>query len=129
MIHRSVGASRRVAGFVLAVGAPLAAILAALVSTPARAGGGGLAGQPELRGSHCADPDDAMRGCARIKGYIAAGERFGSDDRIGGRLDPFGPINEPGIVSPRSSSGLIIMGAPSSARQFLNPAASGDIAR
>ena len=43
-----------------------------------------------MRGSYCDESDQDLApgraGCARIKGYIAAGERFGSNDRIGGRL-------------------------------------------
>jgi hypothetical protein len=84
--------------------------------------------QPTLHGSYCGgSSDDAgapvRAGCARISGYITAGERFGSDERIGGRHDPFGPITgNPG-------SGLTIVGAPFSGDRFLTPANSGDIAR
>jgi hypothetical protein len=62
-------------------------------------------------------------GCARISGYITAGERFGSDGRIGGRHDAFGPITGNQV------SGFTIVGAPSSGDPFLTPANSGDIAR
>ena len=134
MIHRSVGASRRVAGVVAAVGAPLLAIIAASLSNPASAGSNGALGaQPQIRGSYCGDSDDDLApsraGCARIKGYITAGEHFGSDDRIGGRPRPFAPINEPGIAGARSSSGFVIFGAPLGGDRFLAPTGSGDIAR
>jgi hypothetical protein len=132
MIHRSVGASRRVAGIVAAVGAPLVAMFAAGLSDPASAGSGALSAQPEIRGSYCDESDGlapARAGCARIKGYIAAGERFGSDDRIGGRPGPFAPINEPGLVGARSSSGFVLFGAPLGGDRSLAPRASGDIAR
>ena len=64
--------------------------------------------QPTLRGSYCGGSDQDLApptraGCARISGYIAAGARFGSDERIGGRPDPFAPIGEPAIVG---SSGV-----------------------
>ncbi len=126
MIHHSVGASRRVAGIV-------AAVLAVGVCSPASAGGGGALGaQPEMRGSYCGESDEAApsrAGCARITGYIVAGERFGSGDRIGGARNPFAPVDDPGIAAPRSPSGLIIMGAPATADRFLVPLGSGDIAR
>jgi hypothetical protein len=67
-------------------------------------------------------------GCARISGYITAGARFGSDERIGGRHDPFAPIDELGITG-NPSSGLMIVGAPLGGDRFLAPASPGDIAR
>jgi hypothetical protein len=67
-------------------------------------------------------------GCARISGYITAGARFGSDERIGGRHDPFAPIDEPAITG-NQSSGLTIVGAPLSGDRFLPPTSPGDIAR
>jgi hypothetical protein len=134
MIHHSVGASRRVAGVVAAVGAPLLAMLAAGLSNPASAGSGGaLWDQPQIRGSYCEGSDDDLApgraGCARIKGYIAAGEHFGSGDRIGGSPSPFAPIDDPGITGSRSSSGLMIIGAPLGADRILAPTSAGDIAR
>jgi hypothetical protein len=68
-------------------------------------------------------------GCARISGYITAGARFGSDERIGGRHDPFAAIDELGIAGARSSSGLVIIGTPLSGDHFLPPANRSDIAR
>jgi hypothetical protein len=109
------------------------AILAVGISTPANAGSGGaLGGQPEIRGSYCDGSDEGVApnrpGCARIKGYIAAGERFGSDDRIGGRPSRFAPINN-GIAGAHSSTGVMIIGAPLGADRFMAPIGSGDIAR
>ncbi len=132
MIHHSVGASRRGARLIRALSAPLLAIIAASLPNPASAGsGGGL--EPQLRGSYCDGSDQDLApgraGCARIRGYIAAGERFGSDDRIGGRLNPFGPLNEPGIPAPPSSSGLMIIGAPLGTDRSFVPTSEGDIAR
>ena len=133
MIHHSVGASRKVAGVVAAVGAPLLAIIAAGLSNPASAGSGALGSQTQMRGSYCGESDDDLAqsraGCARITGYIAAGERFGPDVRIGGRRSPFAPLNEPGIAGSRSSSGLTVIGAPLRGDRLLAPSGSGDIAR
>jgi hypothetical protein len=134
MIHRSVGASRKVHGVVAAVGAPLLAIIAAGLSNPASAGSAGALGpQTQMRGSYCDGSDEDLAasraGCARITGYIAAGERFGSDVRIGGRPSPFAPLDEPGIAGSRSSSGLTTIGAPLGGDRFLAPSGSGDIAR
>jgi hypothetical protein len=85
-----------------------------------------------MRGSYCDESDQDLAsgraGCARIKGYIAAGERFGSDERIGGRHDPFAPIDEPAIAR-NQASGLTIVGAPLSGGRFLAPTGAGDIAR
>ena len=134
MIHNSVGASRKVHRVVAAVGAPLLAIIAAGLSNPASAGSGGALGpQSEMRGSYCDGSDEDLApsraGCARIKGYITAGERLGSDDRIGGRPSPFAPLAEPGIAGVRSSSGLTVIGAPLGGDRLLAPPGSGDIAR
>jgi hypothetical protein len=134
MIHRFVGASRKVHGVVAAVGAPLLAIIAAGLSNPASAGSGGALGpQTQMRGSYCDGSDDDLApsraGCARIRGYIAAGERFGSGDRIGGRPNPFAPLDEPGIAGARSSFGLTVIGAPLGGDRFLAPSGSDDIAR
>jgi hypothetical protein len=108
--------------------------MAAGLSNPASAGSGGaLAPQTHMRGSYCDGPDQGLTpsraGCARIKGYITAGERFGSDDRIGGRPDPFAPLGEPGIAGARSSSGLTVIGAPLGNDRFFLPASPGDVAR
>lgn len=70
----------------------------------------------------------ARAGCARINGYIAAGERFGSDERIGGRPDPFAPLDEPGVIGGRAAD-VTIIGAPLSGDRFLPPTGNGDIAR
>jgi hypothetical protein len=134
MIHRSVGASRKVHGVVAGVGAPLLAIIAAGLSNPASAGSGGALGaQTQMRGSYCGESDDDLApgraGCARITGYIAAGERFGSNDRIGGRRNPFAPLNEPGIAGSLSSSGLTVIGPSLGGDRVLAPWGSGDIAR
>jgi hypothetical protein len=127
MIHDSVGAFRRVAWIVGALSAPLLAVVGVSLPSPAIAGSGGLEPQLRMRGSYCDESDQDLApgraGCARIKGYIAAGERFGSDERIGGRHDPFGPITG------NQASGFTIVGAPLSGDRFLPPANSGDIAR
>ncbi len=134
MIHHPVGASRKVHRVVAAVGAPLLAIIAAGLSHPVSAGGGdALGAQSEMRGSYCGgsdeDPAPSRAGCARIKGYITAGDRFGSGDRIGGLPGPFAPLDEPGIAGARSSSGLTVIGAPLGADRFFVPASRGDVAR
>jgi len=134
MIHHSIGASRRIARTVGALSASLLAVIAGSLPNPASAGGAiGLDPQPPLRGSYCEGSDQDLApptraGCARISGYIAAGARFGSDERIGGRHDPFGPIDEPAIAG-NQASGLTIIGAPLSGDRFLAPTSSADIAR
>jgi hypothetical protein len=134
MIHHSIGASRRVARMIGAFSAPLLAVVAGSLPNPASAGGAiGLDPQPPLRGSYCEGSDQDLApptraGCARISGYITAGARFGSDERIGGRHDPFAPIDEPAIAG-NQASGLTIVGAPLSGDRFLAPTSSADIAR
>src|SRR5580700_12058408 len=124
MIHHSIGASRRVARIIGAFSAPLLAVIAGSLPNPASAGGAiGLDPQPPLRGSYCEGWDQDLgvptrAGCARISGYIAAGARFGSDERIGGRHDPFAPIDEPAIAG-NQAAGLTIIGAPLSGDRFL----------
>jgi hypothetical protein len=135
MNHHSIGASRRVARMIGAVGGPLLAITAGSLSNPASAGGSAVPDpQPTLRGSYCEGSDQDLAppsralGCARISGYIAAGARFGSEERIGGRSDPFAPIDEPGIAGGQAS-GLTIVGAPAEGKRFLLPASPSDAAR
>jgi hypothetical protein len=133
MIHHSIGASRRVARIIGALSAPLLAVIGAILPNAASAGSAAAPDpQSALRGSYCeGSSQDAAApvraGCARISGYITAGARFGSDERIGGRHDPFAPIDEPAIAG-NQASGLTIVGAPLSDR-FLAPTSSGDIAR
>ena len=135
MIHHSIGASRRVARIIGAFSAPLLAVIAGSLPNTAIAGSDIVPDpQPPLRGSHCGGSNEdaaapVRAGCARISGYITAGARFGSDERIGGRPDLFAPIDEPGIAGSRSSSGLTIIGAPLGGNHFLAPTGSGDIAR
>jgi hypothetical protein len=135
MNHHSIGASRRVARIIGAVGGPLLAITAGSLSNPASAGGSTVPEpKPTLRGSYCEGSDQDLAppsralGCARISGYIAAGAHFGSDERIGGRSDPFAPIDEPGIAGGQAS-GLTIVGAPAEGKRFLLPASPSDAAR
>jgi hypothetical protein len=144
MIHHSIGASRKVSRIIAAVSGPLLAITAASLPNPASAGGSASPDpQPALGGSYCAGSAQDLAlptraGCARISGYIAAGARisgyiaagarFGSDQRIGGRSDPFAPIEEPAIAG-NQASGLTIVGAPTGGGRFLLPASPGDIAR
>jgi hypothetical protein len=134
MIHHSIGASRRVARIIGALSAPLLAVIGASLPNAASAGSAAAPDpQSALRGSYCEgssqDAEAPVRaGCARISGYITAGARFGSDERIGGRHDPFAPIDEPAIAG-NQASGLTIVGAPLSSDRFLAPTSSGDIAR
>jgi hypothetical protein len=110
------------------------AIIAGSLSNPASAGGAAApAPQPTLRGSYCAGSDQDLApptraGCARISGYIAAGARFGSDERIGGRPDPFAPVGEPAIAG-NPASGFTIVGAPLGGDRFLPPASPDGVAR
>jgi hypothetical protein len=133
MIHGFIGASRRVARIVAAVSAPLLAVMGGSLPNAASAGGAAPDPQPALRGSYCEGSDQDLApptraGCARISGYIAAGARFESDERIGGRRDPFAPIDEPAIIG-NQASGLTIVGAPLSGDRFLPATSPGDIAR
>ncbi len=132
MIHHSIVASRGVARIIGALCTPLLAVIGASLPNAASAGGAvALDSQPPLRGAYCGgsseDPTPARAGCARISGYITAGARFGSNERIGGRRDPFGPIGEPAIAG-NQASGLTIVGAPLSGDRFLTPTSAADIA-
>jgi hypothetical protein len=134
MIHHSIGASSRVARIVAALSAPLLVVIGGSLPNAASAGSA-AAPDPQLplRGSYCEGssedaPPPVRAGCARINGYITAGARVGPDTRIGGRHDPFAPIDEPAIPGNRAS-GLTIVGAPLGGDRFLAPAGSGDIAR
>jgi hypothetical protein len=132
MIHHSIGATRRVARIVAALSAPLLAVMGGSLPNVASAGGAAPDPQPTLRGSYCEGSDRDLApptraGCARISGYIAAGARFGSDERIGGRSDPFAPLDQPGIAG--QASGLTIIGAPLGGDRLLPPTSPGDIAR
>jgi hypothetical protein len=126
MIHHSIGASRRVV-WAIAVSGPLLTIG---LSNLASAGDAAAPdSQPTLRGSTCEGSDQdlappARAGCARISGYITAGERSGSDERIGGRRDPFSPLD-----AQSGAGGLAIVGAPFGADRILLPTSPGDIAR
>lgn len=120
MIHHSVGASRKVARVIAAMGGPLLAIIAG--ANPASAGGVAPGVEPPLRGSYCEewaqDLAPARAGCARISGYITAGARFEPDERIGGLPGFFAPLDDPGSVG-----GLSALKAP--AGQSLAPPPSG----
>jgi hypothetical protein len=134
MIHHSIDASRGVARIIGALSAPLLAVIGASLPNAASAGGAvALDSQPPLRGSYCGgsseDPTAPVRaGCARISGYITAGARFGSNERIGGRHDPFAPIDQPAIAG-NQASGLMTIGAPLGGNRLLTPTSAGDIAR
>ena len=130
MILYSVDASRRVARIFAVLSAPLLAVMGGSLPNAASAGSAvALDPQSTLRGSYCegSDQDSApparVAGCARISGYITAGARVGSDERIGGRLDPFAPI------AGDQASGLTIVGAPLSGERYFLPPSPGDIAR
>ena len=134
MIHHYLSASRRLARIIGAVGGPLLAITAGGLSNPASAGGAPAPDpQSTLRGSHCEGseqdlaPPARASGCARISGYIAAGARFDSSERIGGRADPFAPIDQP--VAGDQASGVTIVGAPLSGERLFLPASPSGAAR
>jgi hypothetical protein len=135
MIHHSIAASRRVARIIGVLSAPLLVVIGGSLPNTASAGSA-AAPEPQsaLRGSYCeGSSEDAAApvraGCARISGYITAGAHFGSDERIGGRHDPFAPIDEPAIAGSPLSSGLTIIGAPLGGDRLLSPTSPGDIAR
>jgi hypothetical protein len=67
--------------------------------------------------------------CRRISGYIAAGAGFGSDDQIGGRPSPFGPLGAPEFVGGAHASGVTIIDAPAGQDRFFLPPGLGDEAR
>ena len=56
------------------------------------------------------------------------GRAFRADERIGGRPDPFAPIDEPAIAGDKAS-GVTIVGAPLSGDRFLAPTSPDDAAR
>jgi hypothetical protein len=128
MIHHSVAtASCRVTRVIAATSGSVLAIIAGSLSNPASAGGAAVDLQPPLRGSYCEGSDQDLAppvGCARISGYITAGEHFGFDERIGGRSNLFAPL-----AGARSSSGLTIIGPPLGGDSFLPSASPGDAAR
>ena len=131
MIHHSIGASRRVVRAIAAVGGPLLAIIAGgNPSNPASAGSAATTGlEPPLRGSYCEGSEQDLAppsraGCARISGYIAAGARFESDGRIGGRPNFFTPLEGPGIAG-GGISGFKTVGAPLGGEPLLPPASPG----
>jgi hypothetical protein len=132
MSHHSISAARKVVRMIAAVSGPL---LTVSLSNLASAGGlGAQDTQPALRGSYCQGSDQDLAapvraGCARISGYITAGARFESDRRVGGSPDPFASLDAPGMAGARSSSGLVIVGAPFGGSIVLPSAGPGDIAR
>ena len=134
MIHHSIGASRTVARIIGALSAPLLLVMGGILPNAASAGGTAVPDpQSALRGSYCEGSDQDLAppiraGCARISGYITAGARFGPDERIGGRHDPFAPIDEPAIAG-NQASGITIVGAPLSADRFLGLTRPGDATR
>ena len=130
MIHHSVGASRRIARVIAAVGGPLWAIIVA--ANPASAGSAAPSLEAPLRGAYCEgseqDPARSGPGCARINGYITAGAQFEPDAPIGGRLDLFAPPDGPGIGG-AGVSGFRTIGAPLGRETFSPPLSSSDEAR
>jgi hypothetical protein len=81
---------------------------------------------------HCGGPGqglgvlDVSADCRRINGYIAAGARFESGERIGAGPDPFAPLGEPGTLGGR---GVTIVGAPLGRDRLLPPSDPGEAAR
>jgi hypothetical protein len=132
MIHHSVGAPRRVARVIAAVGGSLWAIIAGGLSNPASAGSAAPGLEPPLRGSYCEESEQDLArsraGCARISGYITAGARFGPDERIGGRATFFAPPDEPGIAG-GDVSGFKTIAAPPGGDPVLPRLSAGDNAR
>jgi hypothetical protein len=128
MIHHSVGASRRIARVIAAVGGPLWAIIAG--ANPASAGSAPPGHEPPLRGSYCNEQDLApsQLGCARISGYITAGAHFEPDEPIGGPANLFAPLDGPGIAG-AGVSGFKTIGAPLGGETFLPPLSSSGEAR
>ena len=128
MFHHSVATpSCRVIRVIAATSGSLLAIIAGSLSNPASAGSAAVDLQPPLRGSYCEGSDQDLAppvGCARISGYITAGDRFGFDERTGGRSGLFAPL-----AGARASSGLTIIGPLPSGDSFLPPANPGDTAR
>jgi hypothetical protein len=126
MILYSIGVSRRLARIV-AVLCALALMGGSLLNAASAGSPAAPDRQSVLSGSDCVGSNQDLApptraGCARISGYITAGARFGADERIGGRSDPFAPIA--GDQPP----GLTIVSAPFSIDRFLPPSPA-DIAR
>ena len=84
---------------ILGAAPPLAALLAACLIGQASAGG--LSPSPDedsgARQAQCRG--GAAEGCARIRGYIAAGSDVSAAETVGGRPAPFGPPSPPFMSS------------------------------
>jgi hypothetical protein len=137
MIQRQLGRRRRVKGAMSLACGPLFAFIIGGPSGPASAGEfdrsalpAAVAGPAQCEGSD--EGADALKDagdCKRISGYIAAGAAFGSDEQIGGRPLPFGPLNAPEFVGGVRASGVTIIDAPASQDRLFLPAGPGDEAR
>jgi hypothetical protein len=93
--------------------------LPAAVADPARCYSGG--GAPSL----LKDAGD----CKRISGYITAGARLGTDEEVGGRNSPFGPLEPPEFVGSVRPSGATVIDAPAGQDRFFRPPNLADEAR
>jgi len=137
MNHRQLGKRRRIKGAARVTCAGLFGFLIGGPSGPASAGEFDRSTLPAA----VADPaqcDDEGEGpsllkdsgdCKRISGYVAAGARLGTDERIGGRRSPFGPLDAPEFVGSVRASGATIIYAPAGQGRFFLPPGPGDEAR
>ena len=75
--------------------------LHAAAAGPAKCGSGERAGLVKDPGA-----------CRRISGYVAAGSRWGTDEGVGGRRSPFGPLDAPRFVGAVRAAGAALMAAP-----------------
>jgi hypothetical protein len=133
MIHSHISARRGGEGFCTFARAPLFALVAACSAGRASVGEFDRAAAPVAIADparcdrHASGPGvpNGSSVCERISGYIAAGARFGSDERIG-RPAPFAPPDEPGVVMSVRVSGGSLVEAPVGQGRLLLPAGGAD---
>jgi len=137
MIHRQLGAQRRVKA---ATGLACASLVAFIFGGPSRPASAGELDRSALPAAAAGQARCDSRGerpgfgkdssdCNRISGYIAAGARFGTDERIGGRPSPFGPLDAPEFVGGARPSGATVIDAPAGQERFFAPPGPGDDTR
>jgi hypothetical protein len=137
MNHRQPGKRRRIKG---AAGFACAGLLGFLIGAPFQPASAGEFDRSTLPAA-VPDPAQCDSGgeasgllknsgdCKRINGYIAAGARLGTDEEIGGRRSPFGPLDAPEFVGSLRASGATMIDAPSGQDRFFLPPGPGDEAR
>ena len=60
------------------------------------------------RGASCGTADKGTAGCARIRGYIAAGSEFTSGEKVAAAPSPFEPLFAPIVTSVGSAESAAV---------------------